>query len=215
MTSQRVNSSLIRAAQTLTLIVRAASGHYHTVGDITSADCVVALSFGYRLVRTGAREPGPCNEYLASLALATSRDQPIIAQIEIDQAIRSLRRGMGADHVIGSARNPALYLDTFEFAVQVHAIMDDQGWRTTALIAHPHHLPRTQAVFASLGIETATPGGVRPIWDRESNQPWTRGPVSWAIHEMAALWWYKRRGKLSCSTIRDSRMRPAWTPEHR
>jgi uncharacterized SAM-binding protein YcdF (DUF218 family) len=180
----------------LTLLKQAVSGRYHVTGDITTVDCVVALAFGYRLIRAGAREPGPCNEYLASLTLATNSGQPIIAQAEIDQAIRSLRLGVGVDHVIRSARNPKRYLDTRECAVQAHTVMSDHGWRTAALIAHPHHLPRAQAVFAALGIEIATPGGLWAVWDRTSSQPWTRGPVPWVIHEAGALWWYERRGWL-------------------
>jgi uncharacterized SAM-binding protein YcdF (DUF218 family) len=181
----------------LTLLRQAMSGHYRITGDITTVDCVVALAFGYRLIRTGAREPGPCNEHLASLTLAINSGQPIIAQTEIDQAIRSLRPGVGADHVIRSARNPKRYLDTRECAVQAHTIMSDHGWRTAALIAHPHHLPRAQAVLAALGIETATPCGLRAVWDRTSSQRWTRGPVPWAIREAGALWWYGRRGWFS------------------
>ncbi len=194
-----MNSSRIRAAELLSLMARAVSGHYRIGGDIDTAQCVVALTFGYRLVRAGVREPGPCNEYLAALALTTSSGRPIVGQVEIDQAIRSLQPNMGADHVIGSARNSERYLDTREFAVQVKSIMGDYGWKTAALIAHPHHLPRAQAVFASCGIETATSAGVRSIWDRKSCQPWTRSPLRWAIRELFVILLSERRGWLRLS----------------
>ncbi|MGH7750343.1 MAG: hypothetical protein ACREQ5_37060, partial [Candidatus Dormibacteria bacterium] len=177
MVLQRTSASSIRAAHVLELMARGVSGRYRITGDTDAAQCVVALDFGYRLVQSGILEPGPCNEYFASLALATSNGRPIVSQAEVDQAIRSVRGGMGADHVIRSARNPERYLDTREFAVQVHSIMDGYGWTSAALIAHPHHLPRAQAVVSSRGIEVATPAGVRSIWDRESNQPWTRNPI--------------------------------------
>jgi hypothetical protein len=186
----------------LVLMARAVSGRYRISGKTDAAQCVVALAFGYRAVRAGVREPGPCNEYLASLALTTSNGRPVVAQVEIDQAIRSLRPNMGADHAIGSARDPKRYLDTRELAVQVHSIMNDYDWKTAALIAHPHHLPRAQAVFASLGIDTATPAGVRPIWDRESSQSWTRSPLRWAIRELFAIWLSERRGWLRLSQPR-------------
>jgi uncharacterized SAM-binding protein YcdF (DUF218 family) len=199
---ERMNSFWIRAAEVLTLTTRAVTGRYRIVGNTSSAQCVVALDFGYRLVRAGVREPGPCNEYLASLALTTSNGRPIIAQVEIDHAIHSLRPSMGADHVIGSTRDRERYLDTREFAVQVHSIMGDYGWKTAALIAHPHHLPRAQAVFTSRGIETATSTGVRSVWDSKSSQPWTRSPLRWAIRELFAIWLYERRGWLRLSGLK-------------
>lgn len=196
MTLERMNSTRIRAAELLALTARAVSGRYQLGRSTDTAHCVVALAFGYRLVRAGAREPGPCNEYLASVALATSNGRPIVAQAEIDQAIRSLRPGMGADHVIDSARHPEHYLDTREMAVQVHSVMRAYGWQTAALIAHPHHLPRAQAVFESCGIETATSAGVRSIWDRKSCQSWTRSSLHWAVREPFAIWLSERRGWL-------------------
>jgi uncharacterized SAM-binding protein YcdF (DUF218 family) len=88
------------------------------------------------------------------------------------------------------------YLDTHEFAVRVQSIMDDHGWKTAELIAHPHHLPRVQAVFASRGIEATTSADVRSVWDRKSTQPWTRSPLRWAIRELFAIWLYEQRGWL-------------------
>lgn len=74
--------------------------------------------------------------------------------------------------------------------------MEGRGWKTAALIAHPHHLPRAQAVFEARGIETATLPDVRTIWDCKSSQPWTRGPFRWAIRELFAIWLYEQRGWL-------------------
>lgn len=198
-----MHSSRIRPAEMLTLAVQSISGHYHTTGDVGSAHCVVTVSFGYRLGRDGIRQPGPCNEYLATIALGTSNGRPIVAQTEIDQAIRSLQAGTGADYVIRSARDPQRYLDTHELALQVRCIMNDRGWKTAVLIAHPHHLPRAQAVFAALDIETATPAGVRAIWDPRSSQVWTRSRPPWAVRELSALWLYQRRGWISRPAIRE------------
>ena len=197
MAPEGMNSPRIRAraAKLLELTTRAARGHYRVDGHAGTAQCIVALAFGYRF-RAGARGPGLCNEYLASLVLTTSNGRPIVAQAEIDQAIRSLRPDMGADHVICSAQDPERYLDTYELAIQVRSIMGDYGWETAELIAHPHHLPRAQAVFASLGIETRTSAGVRSIWDRQSSQPWTRSPLRWAIRELVVICLYERRGWL-------------------
>ncbi len=197
----RMYSIRSRAAKALVLTIRSASGRYRVAENPEEMQCVVALAFGYR--RAGvAREPGPCNEYLAALTLATSNGRPIIAQAEIDQAIRSCRPGVGAAQIIGPTLNSERYFDTRECAVQAHSIMSDSGWKTAALIAHPHHLPRVQAVFASYGIETATPPDIRAIWDRESNQPWTRGPLRWAIRELFAIWLYERRGWLRLSYLK-------------
>jgi hypothetical protein len=198
MALETMNSFRIRprVAEVLELIARAVSGRYRISENTDKANCVVALTFGYRFTRTGVRESGPCNEYLASLALALSNGRPIIAQAEIAQAIRSLRPSAGADHVIGSAQDLVQYLDTHEFAVRVQSIMDDHGWKTAELIAHPHHLPRVQAVFASRGIEATTSADVRSVWDRKSTQPWTRSPLRWAIRELFAIWLYEQRGWL-------------------
>ena len=206
------------------LIPNSSSGDVNIGGSIrkrplshhrTCSVCTLyrSLSFGYRLTRGGVREPGACNDYLATLALAVSNGRPVVAQIEIDQAIRSLRGGVGADYVIRSARDPDRYLDTHDFAVQVRSIMDHCGWTTAALVAHPHHLPRVQAVFASLRIETATPGGVRAIWNRRSSQWWTRGPLVWTIRELSALWLYQRRGWLSVPVTREAAPAPRVRPD--
>lgn len=192
----RIDTVRCRAAEVLALAIRAVAGRYEVGEKSDTAQCVVALAFGYRLVRAGGREPGPCNEYLAALALATSNGRPIIAQAEIDQAIRSLRPSMAADHVVESTLEPEQYFDTRACAVRVHSIMGDFGWKTAALIAHPHHLPRAQAVFASHGIETTTPPGVKPVWDHASSQSWTRSPIRWAIRELFAIGLYERRGWL-------------------
>jgi uncharacterized SAM-binding protein YcdF (DUF218 family) len=140
----RMDSVRRRTADVSALTIRAVAGRYRVGENIDTVQCVVALAFGYRLARAGVREPGPCNEYLAALALATSNGRPIIAQAEIDQAIRSLRLNIGADHVIESTLDSGRYLDTRECAVRVHSIMSDLGWKTAILIAHPHHLPRAQ-----------------------------------------------------------------------
>ena len=200
MTFAKMDSVRRRTADVSALTIRAVAGRYRVGENIDTVQCVVALAFGYRLARAGVREPGPCNEYLAALALATSNGRPIIAQAEIDQAIRPLRRNIGADHVIESTLDSGRYLDTRECAVRVHSIMCDLGWKTAILIAHPHHLPRAQAVFASHGIETATPPGVRSVWDHASSQAWTRSPLRWAIRELFAIWLYERRGWLRLPT---------------
>ena len=204
MMPRKVSLSRLRATTMFTLVAQSVGGRYHIASDITSAHCLIVLSFGYRRAPTGLREPGPCNEYLSNNALVTSHDRPIVAQVEIDQAIRSLREGLGADYVIRSARDPQRYLDTHECGVQVRSIMDDRGWKTAVLIAHPYHLPRAQAVFAALDIETATPAGVRAIWDRRSGQVWTRCRPAWAVRELLALWLYQRRGWISRPAIREA-----------
>lgn len=74
--------------------------------------------------------------------------------------------------------------------------MGRYGWDTAELIAHPHHLPRAQAVFASLGIETTSWADVRSIWDRKSSQPWTRSPLRWAIRELFVVLIYLLAGAM-------------------
>ena len=177
------------------LVAAALSGRYEIHGDPSSAKCVIALSFGYRRSESGQITPGMANEYLAQFLEANFRDKVIIAQFEIDDALKAGHDFAAEYRIEAPGRNG--YLDTHEVAVQAWKIMADNGLGDAAIVlAHSHHLPRADRVLRAVGIETATPGGVHAIWDRESAQSWTTGSVRWAVRELLVIGVYAFRGWL-------------------
>lgn len=189
--------SLSMAAQRLgrasTMVGRAISGRYVAHGTIRDADCVVAFSFGQRRAHDGSIDPGDVNRYLADEISRLAGQRPVIAQFEINDALN--HRGLEADVSVTSGNRP--YLDTREVAATAAAAMSENGWRRALVIAQAHHVPRADSAMRAMGVETVTPPGLRSVWDRQSSQTWTRGPVAWAVREPGAVMYYLLRGWLA------------------
>lgn len=152
------------------------------------------LAFGLNWEQ-GALVPGRSNDALAAYVLHSGISLPILAQQEIDLSLRSTGH-RGANYVIESDPSDGAYLDTYGFLLWAQEVLNEKGYKAPLLIAHPHHLPRVQAVAAKLGIAAITRGGLRSVWDKNSAQPWTRGPARWIMRELGAIGLYARRGQL-------------------
>lgn len=177
------------------LAAHAWTGHYQVQGERSSADCVLAFSFGYR-GRVGRDvTPGISNQDIANLALKLAPKLPKVMQFEVADAYKAAG-GSGAVHRIEKHRLQKKYLDTREVAVQAKIVMQEEGYKTALLIAHPHHVPRCVAVCDKLGIDVVVSDDLRGAveFDPLSSQKWTRNLDEWRGYEPLAIEYYALKG---------------------
>lgn len=176
------------------IAAQAITGHYHVHGDLKEADCVIGFSFGYRGREGHDVTPGLSNQDLANFSLKYLADLPQILQFEIADAYAAAG-GAGKVARIENHRTAGKYLDTREVAVQAKAIMDQNGWKTAAILAHPNHIPRCDAVCHKLGIDTVVIDGFKGAieFDPLSTQKWTRDIDQWRGYEPLAASFYVLR----------------------
>lgn len=168
----------------LSQVLDALTGHYQSHGDPRKTSCVIVCSFGYREAGNGV-EPGIINEYLAEFALSLKPSKPILAQFEVAKAIERASTEPGSCISVGGPQQRAAkYISTHDVLEQCLEIMQKNAWSSATMVAHPFHLPRVDLTARRLGIETAVPPGLKPLWDRASAQAWTRGPTLWKGREL-------------------------------
>lgn len=182
-----------RLVPPLSLILRAWTGNYGSVGKIGQADCLLGFSFGYRGKGTGIT-PGLSNQDLANTTLLHFANLPKIMQFEIAEAYCAA----GAPDCkavvrISKHRRPGKYLDTYEVACQAQELMKQHGYKRPALLAHPNHLPRAEAVCRRLGIECVVTDAMKGAveFDPQSTQKWTRSLEQWRGYEPLAMTYYR------------------------
>ena len=191
-------SIIQRLIPPFSIIAQAWSGKYKASENLGKPDCALGFSFGYRGKQRATR-PGLSNQDLANVLLKHHADLPKILQFEIADAYVEAE-GKNADSIerITKHRVEGKYLDTREVAVQAKAIMEQHGWKTALLVAHPYHMPRVQAVCNQLDIQwVATPeerGAVE--FDPQSSQGWTRDLDAWRGYEPMAIMFYRLKGWL-------------------
>ena len=169
------------------------SGHYTVIGNLNEAQCVLGFSFGAVGQEPEVR-PGLSNEDLASYALEHFVHLPKILQREVADAYLCLAPGSQVER-INYHRQPTRYLDTREVAEQAWGIMEHHGWRTAALLAHGHHMPRVHAVCQRVGISTvALPGLEKIRFCPDSAQRWTRSRQAWFRREVLTIFYYRWQG---------------------
>jgi hypothetical protein len=168
----------------LSQVLDSLTGHYRSHGEPRKTSCVIVCSFGYR--ESGDEvEPGIINEYLAEFALSLDLGKPILAQSEVAKAVDRISKEPGRSIPIGGPQEHSVrYISTCDVLEQCLEIMQKNGWSAATIVAHPFHLPRVDLTARRLGIETAVPPGLKPLWDRASAQAWTRGPTLWRGREL-------------------------------
>lgn len=176
------------------IAAQAVTGHYHVHGELKDADCVIGFSFGYRGRVDHDVTPGLSNQDLANFSLRQMASLPQVLQFEIADAYAAAG-GKSVVERVEKHRTPGKYLDTREVAVQAKAIMEQNGWKTAVILAHPNHVPRCDMVCRKLGIETVTIAGLRGAieFDPLSSQKWTRDIDQWRGYEPLAIMFYGLR----------------------
>jgi hypothetical protein len=173
------------------LLREAVTGEYSKHGDIAEVDCVIGFSFGYR-VEKGQAAPGLSNEGLAKIVERSFTTVPLILQWEIADALANPPVALWR---IQSHRERSRYLDTREVACQAREIMKTEAFKTAAVLAHPNHVGRADAVCQKLGISTVVSDGLQGArFDPKSAQPWTRQQPAWSLRETIAIAYYRSFG---------------------
>ena len=168
------------------------TGSYRAHAQENDADCIVAFAFGFRRDAAQAIQPGPINNYLASVVERVRGAMPVIAQFEVDDALKSL----GASPTFARIGPARLFLDTRAVAERSVEVMRMAGLRSALVVAQPFHMPRAEATLLALGVETVVTVGIEPCWDPASCQPWTRNAHFWRAREVGAIAMYASRGWL-------------------
>ncbi|HUS26299.1 MAG TPA: hypothetical protein VMY99_03060 [Nevskiaceae bacterium] len=184
------------------LIARAGSGNYKVHGSKESVGCVVVPAFGQR--QEGDRKvPGESNQALARLTRQLFPGVPVIAQWEVDDALREQNDGAGAPYRIEEHAKPGAYLDTREVVRQAAEMITTGGLDGhVGVLAHPHHMPRADASMGAVlfdGRSTVAVPGVEVPWDEQSSQRQTRSPKDWGTREAVAIGMYAARGWIDLS----------------
>ena len=174
------------------LITAACDGNYVSHGNLDEADCIIAFGFGYRL-EDNKIEPGLSNTDLANFIVNLNLSIPLITQFEIKMALPENRQeGIFS---ITKHRIEGEYLNSLEVAEQAKIIMKDHDWEKALIVAHPHHIPRVDAICRKLGIITIVPRGLEAVrFDPESEQSWTRSQENWCAKEKLSLLFHAQKG---------------------
>jgi hypothetical protein len=181
--------SLSRFVRVTDIMLRAMTGMYQSLGSRAETDCVLVPSFGFQRTANGIL-PGRTNEYLASQAALLAVGRPILAQAEVYDALVDMG---AAQQVYKIAARDKGYFDTRAFLLECMPVLTAHCYRLPLIIAHPHHLPRTQATAHALGLDISCPGGLQAVWDKTSEQAWTRSVYTWMPREVVTIYTYARR----------------------
>ena len=173
------------------LIHRASTGDYEVHGNELDGGCVIGFSFGFR--KDGNKIiPGLSNKQLALCIKERFARLQKILQFEIADAL-----GDSTAIRIEKHRTPSAYLNTREVAEQALVIMKERGYKKPIIVAHPFHMPRTDAICQKLGMQTIAPHGLESVqFDQKSEQPWTRDQASWISKEATSIKRYAEQGKI-------------------
>lgn len=169
-------------------LVTAASGwHSFASGDMRDAEVLLVFAFG----EGGDGSISLSNERLAAAANRWP-ELGVLAQTEVATALA--RSGRLAVDVEVEARNlrglgPQDYVDTAMVAKAASRFIRGAGWRRVGVLAHPAHIVRCAATCRRLGLEPIVPdlsdAGI--VFDRASEQWWTRRRSAWIPRELAVI----------------------------
>jgi hypothetical protein len=154
----------------------------------------------------GAIVPGLSNVSLAGVVHHRFTNRfpgvPVIAEYEVADALIGVF-GEKVDYRVGE---PHTFVGTHELCRQAARYITEQGLLghgSVALVAHPYHMPRADAMLQAClpeGEETAIPGGIVNVpWDRESSHFQTRGAASWILREEVVMRVAASRGWLDAT----------------
>lgn len=151
-----------------------------TITD-SETDCIIGVSFGYRN-SDGSISPGLVNQELARFIARNYQRKPLILQWEVDDALQSIAPVKTA---LRMEKLGNKYLDSHDLLLQAKAFMRANGYRTATLVAHSSHVKRVVAICEKLNIATRVPADLPGVWDKQSDQWWTRSSLLWMLREPA------------------------------
>jgi hypothetical protein len=155
------------------------------LNDDRRPHAIIATSFGTRTPPEG----DPVNERLAEISdLAAAHFRvPQILQWEIARYSQA-----NPQLVIEPTRGK--YLDTRQFMIEAKTFCDERYLTKVIVVAGALHAYRAERTAMKLGFEVVGTFTTSEIWDSQSEQWWTRGPLRNLTREIPASLYYKMRG---------------------
>ena len=178
----------------MNLLTTALTGHYETMGNVADADYALGLSFGARKPSEGL---GTANAGLAAFILGLDQELPIIAQQEIADVLEGFRDLGFKNELERIEGKPSTAtggeLDSWAVLERAQEIMPG---KRALLVAQANHIGRVGVQAKKQGMNFVIPAHLPRTFDPFSSQPWTRGPLLWAVHEAAGIPLLWKRGKI-------------------
>jgi hypothetical protein len=170
------------------------SGNYIPQGNVADADCVIGNEFAYR--KNGY---GNVNIALAEFIASRYIHLPMFLNRNIAGALGEIMPGIEPEEIFDG--NSAGYIatkghGTWAELAQARYAMNERRFNRPILVAQAYHVGRVALQAELLEMEPIVPEGLPRDFDPESEQPWTRGRLRWAIREAAGAPILRHRAQL-------------------
>lgn len=171
-------------------IIKSASGRYETVGNAVDADVIIGHSFG-----TSTYRESP-NGALAQFILDHEDGQPIVVDRTLANAFP---KSTQIDVVVEGAVSNATGTVGGSWGILVRAkeYMDEVELLQPLMVAQAFHIGRVAMQAEKIGMNNVIiPEQLPEIFDKESEQLWTRSLSLWVPREVVGSFALRSQGKL-------------------
>lgn len=171
-------------------ILKSALGRYECSGDPAHADVIVGASFG-----TSTHRKSP-NGALAEFILEIEDGQPIVVDRTLAESFPNPRL---PDIVVDDAVSNAMGSvgGSWDILSRAKEYMDEEKFNRPLLVAQAFHIGRVAMQAEKIGMHNRIiPSGLPTIFDRESDQLWTRSVGLWVPREVIGSFALRYQDKL-------------------
>lgn len=160
------------------------TGNYKTRGDILQGDCWIGCQWGAQ----ASFFWGLVNEASAAyIAQNAPRHAPQLLAPNIARPLQAKFAGSKPALIF---RNETSDLTTIKVEhgtkselVQALQYMEEHELHFPVIVGQANHVGRIALQAERLGMDPIIPAGLPEMFDPSSAQPWTQGPIAWAIRE--------------------------------
>lgn len=170
-------------------IILSALGRVETTGMPSEGDIIVGHSYGT------THEPGSANNMLGLYIAEYAEGRPIFVDRNLADA---LPEGIVADEIEEGEISTGTGGNTGTWGAWLHAreFMRQNGLETALVVAQRCHVGRVALQACKLGIPTVIPPGLPDVFDKHSDQWWTRSKTLWVPREVLGSFMLRKQGKL-------------------
>lgn len=160
------------------------TGNYDPRGDINNADCWIGCQWGAQASVFWGLVNEASAAYIARNAL---RHVPKLLAPNIARPFKAKYGGEEPAYVFRDETSDLTTLGrsrgTKSELLQALDYMEKHDLHSPVLIGQANHIGRIALQAENLGINPIVPVGLPEMFDPGSAQPWTQGPIAWAIRE--------------------------------
>ncbi|MGB4957267.1 MAG: hypothetical protein WBO49_02370 [Candidatus Saccharimonas sp.] len=171
-------------------ILKSATGHYETAGNSADADVIIGHSFG-----TSTHRESP-NGALAQFILDHEDGQPIVVDRTLADAFP---KSTQLDLIIeGAVSNTTGSVGgSWGILIGAKEFMDQTESVQPLMVAQAFHIGRVAMQAEKIGMHNVIiPEQLPDIFDKESEQFWTRSSSLWIPREVVGSFKLRGQGKL-------------------